>query len=241
MTVGLLGAEPVVLTGVPVRTDPAEVRAFERYKGVADGPADDRALADAIAELRPVLRPRVTWHAASVTAIAPHGLTLGDGRRLAIPDVGQHWGPIEAVVAAVATVGADVDAALADRTRAGPGDVARRLDSAASAAVECLAEWVNDRLCQLGVAEGLRVTNRISPGLAGWPLADQPTLVAALPLDAIGVRLAPDGTMVPSRTISLLVALGGAARVDHYFAQCRRCWAEACPARRMPPETTVQA
>jgi hypothetical protein len=241
MTGGLLGADPVVLTGVPVRTDPAEVCAFERHRGMADGPAADRGLADAIAELAPALRPRVTWQATSVAAVRPDGLALADGRWLAIPDIEQHWGPVEAVVAAVATVGAEVDAALADRARSGPSDGARRLASAASAAVECLAEWLNDRLCQLGVAEGLRVTNRISPGLAGWGLADQPVLVAGLPLDAIGVRLLPDGTMAPSRSISLLVGLGRAARVDHYFVQCRRCWAEGCPARRAPAETTVQA
>ena len=50
------------------------------------------------------------------------------------------------------------------------------LDSVGSAAVESLAEYVNDLLCQAGIAEGVKVTNRISPGYAGWDTAEQRAL-----------------------------------------------------------------
>ena len=83
------------------------------------------------------------------------------------------------------------------------------------------------------------MTNRISPGLAGWDLAEQATLLGLLPGAAIGVRLGAAGSMTPAKSISFLVGTGRAARVDHYFVQCRRCWAEACPARRMPAATSV--
>jgi hypothetical protein len=113
------------------------------------------------------------------------------------------------------------------------------LDSAGSAAVECLAEWTNDHLCELGVAAGLRVTNRISPGLAGWALDGQATLLKLVPAHAIGVRWLTDGSLVPVKSIGLLVGIGRIARVDHYFGQCRRCWAEPCPWRRAPAVARV--
>ena len=55
------------------------------------------------------------------------------------------------------------------------------LDSVGSAAVESLAEYVNDLLCQAGLAEGVKVTNRVSPGYAGWDTAEQRRSLACAP------------------------------------------------------------
>lgn len=238
---GLLRAEPVVLRDVPLRIDPDEVRAFEGYKPPWGGPPADleARLPAMLTEVAAVSRPRVVYRAVAVGGTEPDALTLAGGARLRIPGIGRHCGPIEAVAVAVATVGAGPEALAAARERAGDPAGARLADSAASAAVECLAEWTNDYLCQLGVAAGLRVTNRISPGLAGWALAEQARLFGLCPAAEIGVALAVDGAMVPAKSISFLVGVGRAARVDHYFVQCRRCWAPACPARRMGAVASV--
>jgi hypothetical protein len=168
-----------------------------------------------------------------VTDAGPDHLDLAGGHRLPIPAIGPHWGPVEAVAAAVVTIGDGVDAAVQARRAAGDWPGASHLDSAGSAAVECLAEWANDELCRRGIAAGLRVTNRISPGLAGWRVTDQALLLELADGAALGIRRAGDGTLAPAKTITFLAGLGPAARVDHYFVQCRRCWVDACPSRRM--------
>lgn len=227
-----------MLRDVPLSIDPAEVRAFQAYKP-PPGLSDLAARLDAARhEIEAIAEPRLTYRTLPVVEREPDGLTLGDGTRLRIPGVAAHWGPVDAIVVAVVTIGEAAEA-LVDRRGAVDTIAATLLDSAASAAVECLAEWANDYLCQLGVAASLRVTNRISPGLAGWSLADQATLLCLCPAAGIGVQLAHDGTMTPAKSISLLVGIGPAARVDHYFVQCRRCWAEGCPARRVPASGTV--
>ena len=232
---------PVVLEGVPLRVDPAEVRAFHGYKAPLGGhSAELGPRLDAIlTEVSSVVRPRVVYRTVGVTRADPNRLTLEDGTRLHIPDIGLHWGAVEAVTAALATIGNGAEALARGRRETGDGLGAALLDSAASAAVECLAEWMNDYLCQSGVSDGRRVTNRISPGLAGWDLAEQATLLGLLRAAAIGVRLGADGSMSPEKSISFLVGIGRVARVDHYFVQCRRCWAEGCPARRMPAVGSV--
>ena len=113
------------------------------------------------------------------------------------------------------------------------------LDSVGSGSVESLAEHVNDRLCQEGLARGLSVTNRISPGYARWELDEQRYLFALCPGDAIGVRLNAACVMTPTKSISLLVGAGPEARVDHYFSQCARCWMRDCAYRRAPARGTV--
>jgi hypothetical protein len=236
---GMLGSDPVVLHDVPLAIDPAEVEALHAWKPLLPlPPAELAARREAAREaIARVARPRVAFQRVAVTASEPDELALAGGSRLHIPGIGRHWGPVEAVVAALVTIG-DEATALVRQTH--DAATAALLDSAASAAVECLAEWANDHLCQLGVAAGLRVTNRISPGLAGWALAEQPLVLGLLPAAAIDVRLEADGRLTPAKTISCLVGLGRAARVDHYFVQCRRCWAVACPARRVAATVTVQ-
>jgi hypothetical protein len=178
-------------------------------------------------------RPALAYRVVAVTDAGPDHLDLVGGHRLHIPAIGSHWGPVEAVAVAVLTIGDAADDAVRARRAAGDGPGASDLDSAGSAAVECLAEWANDELCRRGVAAGLRVTNRISPGLAGWRVADQALLVELAGGAALGIRRAADGTLMPAKTITFLAGLGPVARVDHYFVQCRRCWVEDCQWRRM--------
>jgi hypothetical protein len=231
---------PVVLDDIPLRIDPAEVRAFHAYKEGRDSARVDAARIDeAIAAVARVMRPRAVYRSVPVAASERDRLVLAGGTRLHIPGIGEHWGPIETVAPALVTIGDGIEAVIRERRARSDQASATLLDSAASAAVECLAEWLNDHLCQVGVAAGRRVTNRISPGLAGWALAEQATLLALLPASAVGVTPSADGTLAPAKTISLVAGGGPAARVDHYFVQCRRCWAEGCPARRAPAATTV--
>jgi hypothetical protein len=232
----LVGPDPVVLHDVPLAIDPAEVRAFQGYKPPLSFPPDELAarLEAARAEIAGLVTARVAYRTVDVTDAGPDHLRLAGGVRLAIPDIQRHWGPVEAVAAAVVTIGPAAEERVRARGDAGAAIEATLLDSAGSAAVECLAEWTNDRLCELGVAAGLRVTNRISPGLAGWTLDGQATLLDLTVAAAIGVSRGRDGGLVPVKSIGLLVGIGRAARVDHYFGQCRRCWVEPCRWRRAP-------
>jgi hypothetical protein len=233
---------PVVLTDVPLAVDADEVRAFHGYKplGLARPGAEAARLEDARVEVTGLIAPVVAYRTLAVAAVGPHHVDLARGGRLGIPWVHAHWGPVEAVAAAVVTVGAAVERAVEARRADGDLAGASALDSAGSAAAECLAEWANDHLCQRGVAAGLRVTNRVSPGLAGWSLAEQPALLRLAPADLAAVGIGPEG-LRPAKSVSFLAGIGRAARVDHYFVQCRRCWAAGCPWRRAPAATIIHA
>ncbi len=241
VTPDLLDPLPVVLRAVPFRIDPDEVRAFQAYKPLLPlSPEAAAGLSAARREAENAARPGLVYRTLPIAAAEPDRLVLAGGSEFHIPDIGRHWGAIDAVAVGLATVGDELPRRVSARRAAGDTVGATLLDSAASAAVECVAEWANDHLCRLGVARGLRVTNRISPGLAGWDLGEQRRLVGLCPAAEIGVRVRPDGGLAPAKTISFLVGIGRAARVDHYFVQCRRCWVPDCPARRMPAAGSVQ-
>jgi hypothetical protein len=243
-SVDLLAPTPQALSGLPLRIDPAEVLRFQGYKPGLDAPsAEVRAIfEEALALGERLMEPRVVYRAVRVSARGADWLEAA-GQRLHIPSIGRLWGPVEWLGAGICTVGQ----AIADRARALFDErelpLAVMLDSVGSAAAESLAEYANDLLCQAAVAAGtsaLRVTNRVSPGYAGWPTEEQRALFALCPGEPVGVVLNEACVMTPEKSISFLVGIGAEARVDHYFSQCRRCWMAGCAYRRAPAELTVR-
>lgn len=242
MLTSVLTPRAVVLSDVPLQIDRDEVLRFQGYKkGIDLPPQDVLALYEAaLAEGESLMAPRVVYGAIPVAQQGAHLIRLPDGTALQIPEIHRLWGRLEAVGVGVCTIGE----ALEERSRrlfeAREFPLAVMLDSVGSAAVECLAEWANDYLCQVAIPEGLKVTNRISPGYAGWAVEEQRLLFGLCPGEAAGISLNDACVMTPLKSISFLVGIGHEARVDHYFTQCRRCWMADCAYRRAPAARTVQ-
>ena len=223
-----------------LRVDPDEVLRFQGYKRGRDIP-DATVLAlfdEALALGESLMEPRFVYRATKVTGQGPD-VIQADGEELHIPEIGRLWGPLETVGAGICTVGRAIEDRVRELWDERELPLAMMLDSVGSAAVESLAEYVNDLLCQAAIPAELKVTNRVSPGYAGWDTAEQVALFRLCPGLPIDVTLNDSCVMVPGKSISILVGIGPAARVDHYFTQCRRCWMRDCAYRRAPAATTV--
>ena len=233
-------AVPVVVDHLPVRIDRDEVLRYQGYKKGLDVPTAQvlDLFDEAVASGERLMVPRVVYRSAAVTGQAAD-LIEAEDERLHIPQIERLWGPLEAVGAGICTVGDAIETRVRALFEEREFPLAVMLDSVGSAAVESLAEYINDLLCQRGLAVGLKVTNRISPGYAGWDTAEQAALFRLCPGSPAGVNLNDACFMTPAKSISFLVGIGPAARVDHYFTQCRRCWMKDCAYRRTPATTTV--
>jgi hypothetical protein len=235
-----LSTAPRVLTALPLAIDPDEVLRFQGYKRSVDTPPPEVvALFDeALALGRRLIAPRAVVRWLPVTRQDDDAIEAG-GATLTIPDLGRLWGPVEWVAAAVCTIGDELERRVAELWDARELPLAAMLDSVGSGAVESLAEYVNDLLCQEAIPLGLPVTNRVSPGYGLWDVGEQRTLFSVCPGESIGVSLNEACFMLPVKSISLLAAAGARAKVDHYFSQCARCWMPACAYRRTPARKTV--
>jgi len=231
---------PVVLQDLPVRVDRDEVLRFQGYRRGVDVPtAQVLALFDeAVALGERLMAPRVVYRSVLVAGQFAHLIEAGE-ERLHIPAIARLWGPLAAVGAGICTIGDAIEARVSALFEAREFPLAVMLDSVGSAAVESLAEYANDLLCQVALPERLKVTNRISPGYAGWDTAEQAALFRLCPGGPIGVTLNDACVMTPTKSMSFLVGVGPEARVDHYFTQCRRCWMRECAYRRAPASVTV--
>jgi hypothetical protein len=232
---------PFVLEDLPLRVDRDEVLRFQGYKKGVDVP-DAVVLAlfdEALGLGESLVEPRVVYRAVSVTGQEPALIEAG-GQRLHIPDIGRLWGSLEMIGAGICTVGDAIEDRVRELWDQRELPLAVMLDSVGSAAAESLAEYANDLLCQAAIPAGLKVTNRISPGYAGWDTTEQAALFTLCPGGSIGVVLNGSCVMTPGKSISFLVGVGPEARVDHYFTQCRRCWMSDCAYRRAPAAAIVR-
>jgi hypothetical protein len=229
-----------VLRDLPLDIDPAEVLRFQGYKrGGEPPPAPVRAIfEEALAAGRELMAPRAVVRWAMVHRHTDGGVDAG-GLVVSMSGLARRWGPIEYVAAAICTLGDALEQRVRALWDARELPLAAMLDSVGSGAVESLAEFVNDLLCQEGVPAGLRVTNRVSPGYGDWDVADQRRLFDFVSGERIGVSLNEACFMTPTKSISLLVGAGRAARVDDYVSQCARCWMRDCGYRRVPAARTV--
>jgi hypothetical protein len=237
----VLSPTAVVLEDLPLAIDRDEVLRFQGYRKDVDvATAPVLALfEEALALGRRLMAPRLVYRAAAVTGGGPDRIDAG-GERLGIPQIGRLWGAVEAVGAGVCTVGDAIETRVRALFDAREFPLAVMLDSVGSAAVESLAEYANDLLCQAGIRARTKVTNRVSPGYAGWDTAEQAALFRLCPGAPIGVRLNEACFMTPVKSITWLVGIGREARVDHYFTQCRRCWMRDCAYRRVEAAVTVR-
>ena len=239
MTGQRIASEPRVVTDIALEIDPAEILRFQGYKQADIPDVEVRRLFDeALSHGRALMEPRAVVRWLGVTRQDADLLEAG-GVALRIPRTRQSWGAVEQVVAALCTIGDRLERRVAELWEARELPLASMLDSVGSGAVESLAEYVNDVLCQEGIARGLRVTNRISPGYGAWDVAQQRELFRLCPGDVIGIGLNASCFMTPVKSISLLAGAGPTARVDHYFSQCARCWMRDCAYRRAPAGRTV--
>jgi hypothetical protein len=229
-----------VLDAIPLAIDADEVLRFQGYKSGLDVPSPDvLALFDeALALGHTLMTPRAVMRRLRVARDGDR--LIADGVTLTIPRIGERWGAVDEIVAGVCTIGAALESHVASLWQARELPLAMMLDSVGSGAVESLAEYVNDVLCQEGIAQGLKVTNRVSPGYGGWDVAEQRLLWRLCPGDAVGVTLNESAFMTPTKSITVLVGAGRAARVDDYFSQCARCWMRECAYRRTPALRTVR-
>jgi hypothetical protein len=144
-------------------------------------------------------------------------IILGDGASLTGPLVTRHLAGAQRLVAAVSTIGPELETEVTHLLNVDPL-YALALDGLGNAAVETLAQQVCAGIGKKIQAEGLQVSTPLSPGSPDWPVeVGQPQIFALLHPAQAGISLTSGGMMVPKKTISFVVGLG------HEMAQSDLC------------------
>jgi len=103
------------------------------------------------------------------------------------------------------------------------------VDTVASAAVESAVDFLHNEIGKAMLDEGLKITNRYSPGYCNWPVSDQHILFSLLPKNFCGISLTDSALMYPIKSISGIIGVGKDVRRMKYI--CDKCKVKDCAYR----------
>lgn len=153
-------------------------------------------------------------------------LTVGE----TVFDVGRtisaHLRGSERVAMFVCTAGSGTE--IRSRQLNASGDIVEAFvaDAIGSAAVEAAVDKMQKRLSDEMSAQGLKITNRYSPGYCGWATAEQRKFFGFFPDAFCGVTLTESALMQPVKSVSGVIGIGHNVKFADYT--CTACTSGNC-------------
>ena len=92
-------------------------------------------------------------------------------------------------------------------------------DVLGSIVAETAVEEMQDRIIKEMATEGLKTTNRYSPGYCGWNTQEQHKLFSLLPDGNCGINLTENALMQPIKSVSGFIGIGKNVRFNKYTCQ----------------------
>lgn len=111
-------------------------------------------------------------------------------------------------------------------------------DTFGSIVVEKAIDYIQERLKYEMRKEGLRITNRYSPGYCNWQLTDQKLLFELLPQNQCGISLSESCLMHPIKSVSGIIGIGKDVRKSSYA--CDICNNTTCVYRKVKNKSLPQ-
>lgn len=99
-------------------------------------------------------------------------------------------------------------------------------DLIGSQIAESAADRLQNELAQLFDSDGLKITNRYSPGYCDWNVAEQHQLFSFFPEGCCGIRLTESALMDPVKSVSGIIGWGPDVSFRNYM--CDLCGKEDC-------------
>ncbi len=170
----------------------------------------------------PCIKPAVVLGKYSIDRVSSESVYLNHGTHLDGALITEHLTNAEKVVIAICTIGIELEKTIISTANKGDVALSLALDGLANAAVDCLLLKVCRQIEEDAVREGLHTTIALGPGMIGWPLEiGQPQIFHLLQPDESIVQLLPSMLMIPRKSSSILIGVGG--RVHKTGQTCQYC------------------
>ena len=105
------------------------------------------------------------------------------------------------------------------------------MDTMGSLVAEKSMDFIQSELEKQVLPEGMKITNRYSPGYCNWPVDDQKQLFSLLPANACDISLSASCLMVPIKSVSGIIGIGKNVRKSSY--SCDICNNLTCIYRKV--------
>jgi len=192
----------------PRALDPTLVLRLAGHRPPAPATAPIRDAARRMAEHAAALVAiEAWWRAVRVSEASETGVRLEGSSRFSGRAVGAHLAGCRLAVAFVLTIGPALEAEVTALDQAREPLDALFLDTAGWGAIEDAVRRLRLDLRARARLQGGRLSHRLAPGYADWPLQEQSTLLRLLGPGPLPVRLTEHGVLVPFKSITGLFSL----------------------------------
>jgi len=127
------------------------------------------------------------------------------------------------------TIGRGMETWAKKLSSEGDGALSYLVDAVASVTEEQAVDVLHDHIENQMKMQGLKITNRYSPGYCDWSVSEQHLLFSFFPLNFCGIALTEYAFMVPIKSVSGIIGIGTSVkRVDY---TCDACGMKDCTYR----------
>jgi hypothetical protein len=157
-----------------------------------------------------LISPAVIHDTFTVSRDKQKGIFLNGKYVLAGELISEQLSGADKIALAVVTIGSALEEKIHQTGLDGDMALSLALDGLANAAVDMLSFWYCRQIEQQAEDAGQASTIAFSPGMLGWSVEQgQPQVFDALKPDPQMVKLLPSGMMLPRKSASMAIGLGG--------------------------------
>ena len=221
------------IEGAPINIELREVLRLQGYPG---GSLPQKNEVQQLVESQidsgyKLIQPRAVFSVSPSFLLSGGRIRLEEGEEFSIGKAAYNWTGLSYWALAICTIGQALEKEVSELFSSGEYAAAVALDSVGSVAVESVADYVNSKVCQQALDEGLELTPRISPGYGNWALEEQKLIFKLLTGEKIGVTLSERHIMKPRKSISFGIGIGRGLTIERGIGRCRHCDMINCPYR----------
>jgi hypothetical protein len=183
-------------------------------------------------KVRTLLKPRLYYHKAKLTAKSKDSVRLDDHIVFSSNKLSKTLKHSDESVCFVGTIGKGVEQEINRLMRHNSLAEAYIVDALGSVAVENMVEQFQRHMDNRYKKKGKSVTLRFSPGYCDWPITEQKKLFRVFDRQEIDIDLLDSCLMSPRKSISGI--FGVAPNTGSSYNPCVQCKKLDCEARRDP-------
>ena len=222
-----------VIKDFPIKLKKQEVLRRQGFGGGGKARPEIEILTGELLEslaTRQLLEPQAAYEIYPIAEINPDSVQLEGGEVVngsLIPDL---FPESVELVTMICTIGPRLEEQVTACSREREALRGTLLDGIGSAAVDVLAREVCHSISKEVSSRGFQAGSPVNPGMPGLPITEQANLLSLAHAEEIGVSLTQSGIMIPRKSTSVILAVGGQMQTWSQADICRRCnLSEDCP------------
>jgi len=186
-------------------------------------------------EKKGLLEPAVAYEYYPITAMDSERISLEGDRAIEAPLLPATFPEAKELIVLIATIGPRLEKQVTEYTKGGEALRGMVLDGIGTAAVDRLIPGALELIAAEVASRGYEISSPVNPGMPGFPMTEQWSLLELAPVEEIGVSLSSSGVLVPRKSTSMVIGIGPKMTRWTQAEVCGRCsLRQTCPYKAIP-------